>query len=129
AGSWSRTGGWPASRALPGCGLRRGAPKPIARPPNGFDAVARSPQLLAQALHVHVHRARLDVGLRLPHGLEELRAALHATFSLDQRAQQLELDGGELDVDAVDGGAVRGFVEADGTGREYPAGGHRRRGK
>src|SRR2546429_5982108 len=41
------------------------AAEPVPCAPHGFDTVAGLAELLPQPLDVHVHRARLDVGMRL----------------------------------------------------------------
>src|SRR6266852_3612654 len=96
---------------------------------DGLDVVACLPKLLAQPLDVHVHRARLDVGLRLPYRLEQLGAALHAPLSLDQRAEQLELGRREVYLRADHGDAMRAAIEHDRAGGDESAGGDGRRGQ
>jgi len=63
--------------------------------------------------------------MRLPHRLEQLRPALDPTFAFDQRAQQLELDGRQLDLAAIDRHPMRAPVQGDGSRRDEPAGRHR----
>ena len=90
----------------------------IAEPAHRLDQLPGVPELGAQPLHVHVHRARLDVGLRFPYRLQQLRPGLHPTAPLDQREQQLVLGRGQTQLLASDARAVGGAVDRDGAGRE-----------
>ncbi len=83
----------------------------------------------AQALHVHVDGAGLNVRLRLPDRLEQLRPRLHAVPALDQALEQLELGRGELDFLPLRRHPMRGAVEDDRSADEAAAGGDRRCGE
>ena len=72
---------------------------------------------------MHVHGAGLDIRLRLPDRLEQLGARLHAIAPLDQSLEELELGGGELDLLALGGHAMRRAIEHDGAPDEPAAGG------
>ena len=106
----------------------------IAEPAHRLDQLPGVTQLGAQTLHVHVHRAGLDVGLRLPHGLQQLRPGLHPSSPLDQREQQLVLGRRQVELwppmlarwaerSIADGPGGR--VEPAVTGGEPSGGGYR----
>src|SRR6266851_6918835 len=103
-----------------------GAPEAVSCAPYGLDAAAGGAQLTAQPLQVHVHGASLDVRVRLPDRLEQLRAALHAAFALDQGMEQLELSRCEVDFRAVHKDPVGHLVDQDRSGAEPAAGGEGR---
>src|SRR5229473_1090640 len=90
-----------------------GAPETVACSPHGLDAATGGAQLAAQPLQMHVDGPRLHVRLRLPDGLEQLRAALHPAFALDQRVEQLEFRGREVDLRAVHEDAMCHLVDED----------------
>ena len=90
-----------------------GAAEAVAEAAHRLDQLAGLAQLGAEPLDVHVHRAGLDVGLRLPDGLEQLGPGLHPAPPLDQRQQQLVLGGGEVELLAADARAVRRAVDGD----------------
>jgi len=58
----------------------------------------------------------------LPHGFEQLGAALHAAFALDQGTQQFELGRRELDLRGVHRDPVRAAVQRDRPGGDEAAG-------
>src|SRR5262249_27691694 len=92
-----------------------------------LDVIARTPELLAQALDVGVDRARRDLGLDAPDVIEQRAAALHAVLALEQGGQELELEGGEHGLATLDPDAVRLPIDAqaaelvDRRGRLGPA--------
>src|SRR4051812_4395243 len=84
----------------------------VADAAHGFDVVAGRAHFLAQAFHVRVDGAGRDFGVDTPDLVEERAARLHAIAALVQRDQELELEGGELDLLALDPDAVGRAIDA-----------------
>src|SRR6185295_751429 len=59
-------------------------------------------ELLSKPAHVRVHRPRVDQRIVFPHVLQELFAGLHASPTLSQGCDELELGGGQVDPFAFD---------------------------
>src|SRR5262249_52119652 len=101
-----------------------GCAEPVAEAADRLDQLAGVSQLAPEPLYMHVHSPGLDIGLRLPHGLEQLWSALHSPASLKQSEKQLVLSGGERQLPAVDGDAVRRAIDRHRSGRQGGSGGH-----
>src|SRR5438093_4353396 len=94
-------------------GARLFAAKPVTEATHRFDQSTGNAELCAQSLHVHVHRARLDVWRCFPHGFQEMSTSLHTAAALSERQQQPILGGGQFDLFSVDGNAVLAPVDAN----------------
>src|SRR6188508_1652930 len=84
-----------------------GRTQPVPEPAHGLYEVARSSELRAKALDVHVHRSRLNVRSRFPYGFEEVRARLNASATLGERHEETILGRRKLHVVTVHRNAMR----------------------
>src|SRR5208337_4579289 len=114
-----------AGRASAAAASDAGRPKPddgsasallvtVADAIQGFDLVetiVHAAELLANALHVAVDRAVVDIDILAIGGVDELVAAFHHAGPRRQRLHQQELGDRELDVLAAPGALVLGVVQ------------------
>ena len=73
--------------------------------------------LLAQAAHVHVHRARGDVARFAPHRFQKLVPAVGAPGMRQEVLQQVELGGSQRNFAFSQEHAAGGAIQAEGTDR------------
>src|SRR6266702_1868631 len=99
-------------------GPGRRFPEAVADAANRLHPLTGVAQLRAQPLDVHVDGACLDIGLRLPHRLEQLRAAQHPVAPLDELVEEPELGRRELDLLAAHRDAMRAPIQRNRTGGE-----------
>src|SRR5450432_980406 len=76
--------------------------EPVAHAAHRLEIDAGVAQLLAQALDVSVHRARVDLAAHAPDLVEQNGARLHAAAAIVERAEQAQLERREGDLFAVD---------------------------
>src|SRR5207248_8612810 len=81
----------------------------------GLDEIAPLPELLPQPLHVGIHRARMLIAAQLPDVSQQDLPRLQPSRPRHESREQLELEGGELDLVSVDVGAMRDLVDAHRT--------------
>src|SRR4051812_2212700 len=73
------------------------SPQSIPESTHRLDEIARGAELRAQPLHVHVDGPRLNVRRGLPHTLEQLCAALHASAAVGEDHEKLVFRCGKVD--------------------------------
>src|SRR5206468_10057154 len=111
-------------------GADAGRPYAVAGAAHGLDEIAPLPELLPEPLHVGIHRARMLIAAQLPDVSQQDLPRLQPSRPRHESREQLELEGGELDLVSVDVGAMRDLVDAHrtdavaqllGPGRRAPA--------
>src|SRR5258705_8112618 len=115
----SAAGSGSGETGRPGCvGLRQnsaisilGIGHAVASAPHRLDQVPAFAQLLAKALHVRVHGARLRLAVHLPDITQEHLPRLPPARPRHQRREQLELAGGEINLSLAHVGPVRRLVD------------------
>ena len=108
----------PAVDHMPAVGASRAPRLPrrsqaIPESANRLDQIAGGSELRPESLHVHVHRARLDVGGRFPYGLEQVAARLDSPASLGERDEQTILGRRKLDIVTVDCNTVCSSIDLE----------------
>src|SRR4029077_6858251 len=95
-------------------GRRRFPVAPVADPPHShhLERGARR-ELLAQPADVHVDRLAVTGELAAPHVLEQRVARMDASWEGEQVRDEVELAGGQFDVDAIKDHAPRGTIDAE----------------
>src|SRR5437763_1736134 len=83
----------------------------ISKAVHGLDHICGGTEADAQAAHVNVDGARVDVAAHLPHLLEQLFAREHAAGIADEQLQELVLERAQLGRRAVDADVVRHGIE------------------
>src|SRR3954447_5089009 len=84
----------------------------VARPADGVDQLRLDVvDLLAQVTDVQLDDVRLALEVVLPYAVEDLRLRQHHPLVAHQVAQQLELSGGQVDLDAGPGHLVAALVQ------------------
>jgi hypothetical protein len=99
--------------------------KPVADAAHGVEEFGGLAQFVAQAAHVGVHGAGVNVSVVAPDILEKLLAGLDAALALGQDGDQFELGQGQVQRFVLIGDAVAGAVN-DQAGEANLLGGFQR---